>query len=171
MKSPTIIIKRAAADVPMPAYAKPGDRCFDLHAWRRWVRGPWDAYNVADVMRETPRGPDRAAMVEPGMQLIVDTGLRMGFPPGWGLQIWPRSGLSTTWALSVLGGVVDQGYTGALIVVLQRVGGQPDPASLGINHLDRIAQAEIVPVTRALFVEGDPAATERGASGFGSTGV
>ena len=83
--------------------------------------------------------------------------------------VCPRSGLAARDGISVLNGpgIVDPGYHGEIVVVLFSVRAQPATIKRG----DRIAQLLVVPAPRPTLVVVDSlASTERGASGFGSTG-
>jgi dUTP pyrophosphatase len=100
---------------------------------------------------------------------IAPTGLRVEIPPGYEMQIRPRSGLALKLGLSLPNtpGTIDSDYRGPLGVLLINLGTEPIRLAQG----ERIAQAVVAPVVRARF-EAAPSlgATERGAGGFGSTG-
>jgi dUTP pyrophosphatase len=103
----------------------------------------------------------------PGDIVTISTGLAMQFPSGYGAILENRSGLSIR-GLSLLGGVIDPGYTGEIRVVLAYFGKSP----FLIRPGDRVAQLRIVKRIEASFVEAvrlrDRA---RGTRGFGSTGL
>ena len=97
----------------------------------------------------------------------MGTGLRCQIPQGYELQIRPRSGYAKDGLVAQFG-TVDEGYRGELKVILHYQGG--DEVYL-VEAGDRVAQAVLVPVTRANFVDGNISEdTERGVSGFGSSG-
>jgi dUTP pyrophosphatase len=101
---------------------------------------------------------------------LIPTGLFIELPAGYEAQIRPRSGLALKRGLTVLNtpGTIDADYRGEVGVILANFG----DASFSVKKGDRIAQIVVVPVTRAEIVETDEvAATDRGAGGFGSTGV
>jgi dUTP pyrophosphatase len=84
--------------------------------------------------------------------------------------VLPRSGLALSQGVTVLNapGLVDAGYRGELKVLLVNHGDKPVPVRRG----DRIAQLVIQRVERAELIEvNEFPASERGAGGFGSTGV
>ena len=99
----------------------------------------------------------------------IGTGIKIAAPQGYATFIYPRSGFSTKNEVILLNsvGVIDNDYTGEIIVCLKNISDKPVEIALG----DRIAQAVIQPVLQTEFeyVE-ELEATERGNGGFGSTG-
>ena len=109
---------------------------------------------------------DESLVVKAGTHAIIQTGIAVAIPDGFCGQVWPRSGVSVRYGVDVLAGVIDSDYTGEVKVVLQA--GAHD---FEINQGDRIAQMLIVPVSMLQCLEVDSLGdTERGDSGFGSTG-
>jgi dUTP pyrophosphatase len=105
----------------------------------------------------------------PGARHAVATGLSVAIPPGYEIQVRPRSVLALKQGISVPNtpGTIDSDYRGELKVILINHGAEP----FAIHRGDRIAQLVLAPVTIAKWdevVELDD--TERGAGGFGSTG-
>jgi dUTP pyrophosphatase len=81
--------------------------------------------------------------------------------------VWPRSGLAVRHGIDTLAGVVDSDYRGEVKVVLVNHGLEPFRIAPG----DRIAQLLVQRVERAFFTRAAALPhTERGESGFGSTG-
>ena len=117
----------------------------------------------------------RAAIVKPfvlrpGERFMVPTGIAIALPPGWEAQMRPRSGLAAKHGISCVNspGTIDADYRGELKVILINHGSE----DFAINRGDRIGQMVIAPVWQARFVEADELdETDRGAGGFGSTGV
>lgn len=112
---------------------------------------------------------DEPLLVRSGTRVLVPTGLRFGIPPGYELQIRPRSGLSKK-GIDVAFGTVDSDYRGEVSVCI--IGNLPKYSGYHIQPMERIAQGVIAPVVRATFgrvAELEP--TARGEGGFGSTGV
>lgn len=108
--------------------------------------------------------------LEPGRRALVPTGLALSIPSGWVGLVHPRSGLAARHGVGIVNapGTVDAGYTGEILVNL--VNHDPDSA-VEIAAGDRIAQLVLQRVEHAHFVVTDSlAATDRGASGHGSTG-
>ena len=101
---------------------------------------------------------------------MIGTGLFFEIPEGYEVQIRPRSGLAAKNGVTVLNtpGTIDSDYRGEIKVILINLGEK----DFVINSGDRIAQMVIAPVTQASFEITDSLSdTERGAGGFGSTGV
>ncbi|MDE5898726.1 MAG: dUTP diphosphatase [Treponemataceae bacterium] len=113
---------------------------------------------------------DEPMVLQPGCTGVVPTGLFFSIPNGYEVQVRPRSGIAAKNGVTVLNspGTIDSDYRGEVKVLLINLGNQP----FAINNGDRIAQIVVAPVTRSLFIESDVLdETERGAGGFGSTGV
>lgn len=149
-------VKRLHAGAILPTYATEGSMCFDLYA-------PLEAAHLRG--RDTYVTPD-APTVE------VRLGLAFELPPGWGMNIFSRSGHGRDYDTRLVNcvGKVDCDYRGELVVHLRNDGGRFG-STLTIRGGDRIAQAEIVPIYRATFYEVDELSpTVRGDGGFGSTG-
>lgn len=108
--------------------------------------------------------------LEPGGRTLVPTGLVLAIPAGWEGQVRPRSGLAIRHGLTVLNapGTVDSDYRGEVRVALVNLGSE----AITIRRGDRVAQLVVAPVARLELREVaalEP--TDRGAGGFGSTGV
>ena len=141
----TLSFKRISPDAVLPSYAHPGDAGMDLRS-------------VDD------------AVIPPGGRALVHTGLVVNLPPAYEAQVRPRSGLALKNGVTVLNtpGTIDAGYRGEIGVILANFGAEPFTVRKG----DRIAQMVIAPVTFAEIVETDSIdETDRGAGGFGSTGL
>ena len=105
----------------------------------------------------------------PGARHAVATGFAVAIPPGYEIQVRPRSGLALKHGISVPNtpGTIDSDYRGELKVILINHGAEPFAVARG----DRIAQLVLAPVTRAAWDEvAELDDTARGAGGFGSTG-
>ncbi|MXP40616.1 dUTP diphosphatase [Altererythrobacter soli] len=108
-------------------------------------------------------------VLEPGARHAVATGLAVAIPPGYEIQVRPRSGLALKHGISVPNapGTIDSDYRGELKVILINLSGEPFP----IHRGDRVAQIVLAPVTLAEWQEvAELDETARGAGGFGSTG-
>jgi dUTP pyrophosphatase len=108
-------------------------------------------------------------IIEPGARHAVATGLAVAIPPGYEIQVRPRSGLALKHGISVPNtpGTIDSDYRGELKVILINHGAEP----FVIHRGDRIAQLVLAPVTLAEWDEvSELDETVRGAGGFGSTG-
>jgi dUTP pyrophosphatase len=105
-----------------------------------------------------------------GARHAVTTGLTLAIPPGYEIQVRPRSGLALKHGISVPNspGTIDSDYRGELKIIVINHGHEPFAIARG----DRIAQLVLAPVTRARWEDVDELdMTARGAGGFGSTGV
>ena len=109
-------------------------------------------------------------VIESGKSAMVPTGLFFEIPQGYEVQIRPRSGLAAKNGVTVLNtpGTIDSDYRGEINVILINLGDKP----FTVNNGDRIAQMLLAPVIQADFsIVTSLEETERGAGGFGSTGV
>ena len=105
--------------------------------------------------------------IAPHETIKLPTGWAFQPPEGYMLQILQRSGLASK-GLIPLGGILDEDYTGEVIVIMLNTTDE----YLSINNGDRIAQMAIRPYYQGEFEEVDELdETERGDGGFGSTGA
>lgn len=113
---------------------------------------------------------EKPLVIESGKSAMVPTGLFFEIPQGYEVQIRPRSGLAAKNGVTVLNtpGTIDSDYRGEINVILINLGDKP----FTVNSGDRIAQMLVAPVIQADFsIVSNLEETERGAGGFGSTGV
>jgi len=124
----------------------------------------------ADIRANLPESQRSAGLtLQPMERAIVPTGLRVEIPPGYEMQIRPRSGLAVRDGITVPNtpGTIDSDYRGPLGVALVNLGAQP----YTIAHGERIAQIVVAPVVQAGFeIVTQLGATARSEGGFGSTG-
>jgi len=109
-------------------------------------------------------------LLKPGARLLVPTGLHVGIPAGYEMQVRPRSGLALKHGVGLPNspGTIDADYRGPLGVILVNFG----ETAFRIRHGARIAQAVIAPVAASRFVAVEALdMTTRGGDGFGSTGT
>jgi dUTP pyrophosphatase len=140
-----VLLHRIDPDLPVPAYAHPGDAGADLLA------------------RED-------VVLEPGERATVPTGVAIALPEGYAAFVHPRSGLAARHGVTTLNGpgTVDAGYRGEIHVTLVNTD-RRHPARL--SRGDRIAQLVVQRVERARFVPVTQLPeSARGANGHGSTG-
>ena len=113
---------------------------------------------------------EEAIVLNPMERKLVGTGLFMALPPGYEAQVRPRSGLALKHGIAVLNspGTIDADYRGELKVLLVNLSNEP----FVVNEGERIAQLVIAKHEKAEFklVE-ELDDTERGAGGYGHTGV
>lgn len=101
-------------------------------------------------------------------RVTVGTGLAIKTPSGYYGQLFSRSGLASKNGIQVGGGVIDENYRGEIKVVLFN----HDTKDFEVKIGDRVAQLILIPVAYAgVTVVEDLDKTDRGAQGFGSTGV
>jgi dUTP pyrophosphatase len=132
------------AELPVPAYATEGSAGMDVVA----------AEEIT---------------IPPGGRHAVATGFAMAIPPGYEVQVRPRSGLALKHGVTCLNtpGTIDSDYRGEVKVILANLS---DTAFL-VQRGDRIAQLVPAPVQRAELVSVETLdETARGSGGFGSTG-
>ena len=109
-------------------------------------------------------------ILQPGERSLVPTGLYIEVPSGYEAQIRARSGLAVKKGIGLVNGIgtIDADYRGEIKVALINWGQEP----FVIHDGDRIAQMVIAAYTKAELVEVEELSeTERGAGGFGHTGV
>ena len=145
MDAPELPVRRLDPELPLPAYAHPGDAGADLCA-------------AEDLV------------LPPGGRATVGTGIAIAVPDGHAAFVHPRSGLAARHGITLVNapGTVDAGYRGEVRVVLLNT----DPAEpFTVRRGDRIAQLVVQPVARARFLDvGELPGAPRGDGGFGSTG-
>ncbi|MBS7284155.1 MAG: dUTP diphosphatase [Prevotella sp.] len=132
---------------PLPAYATPQSAGMDLRA------------NIPSSIT-----------LQPMQRQLIGTGLYIALPPGFEAQIRPRSGLALKHGLTVLNspGTIDADYRGEIMVLLVNLSNEP----FVINDGERIAQMVIARHEQGEFEEVEVLdETERGAGGYGHTGV
>ena len=148
MSIPILVCRLPHAEgLPLPSYATAGAAGMDLIAA---VQDP--------------------VTVRPGERALIPTGLTMALPPGYELQIRPRSGLALRHGITLPNapGTIDEDYRGELGVILLNAG----TTDFVIERGARIAQAVLAPVSRAEWKVVDALdPTIRNAGGFGSTGT
>lgn len=140
-----VAVRRLDPDVPLPAYARPGDAGCDL---------------VTTV----------DALVAPGERVVLPTGLAIALPTGYAGFVHPRSGLAAHHGVGLVNapGTIDAGYRGEIKVVL--INHDPREA-VQLRRLDRVAQLVVQRVEHVTWRETDALSeTERGSGGHGSTG-
>ncbi|MCR6670907.1 dUTP diphosphatase [Devosia ginsengisoli] len=120
-----------------------------------------------DLAAALPEG--EALVLVPGERALVPCGFAMALPEGYEAQVRPRSGLAVKFGVTVLNapGTIDADYRGEVMVPLINLG-QED---FTLRRGDRIAQMVIATISAASFLTVETLDdTERGHSGFGSTG-
>lgn len=107
-------------------------------------------------------------IISPFQKVAVGTGIAFEIPVGYEIQIRPKSGVSSKTPLNVIVGTVDSGYIGEVSIIVQNVSSEryeiPRGYKLAQAVFQKLPDIELVEATE--LNSGD-----RGANGFGSTGV
>lgn len=132
----------------LPVYAKPGDSGMDIRA-------------------------NEPITLQPKETKLIQTGIYVGLPEGYEIQVRPRSGMSLKTKLRVANspGTVDSSYTGEICIIAENT---HSTVEMNIAKGERVAQIVLQEVP---IIEWEPVLSvdqlgdsERGADGFGSTG-
>jgi dUTP pyrophosphatase len=140
-----IRIKRLHPDAQLPTYA----------------HGPMEDAGMDVRSVET-------CLLEPWEPQTVGTGLALEIPPGYEVQVRPRSGLALKHAITLPNApaTIDPGYRGELKVILLNLGKKPYKVTVG----DRIAQLVVSRYEAVEWDESELSDSRRGDGGFGSSG-
>ena len=109
-------------------------------------------------------------ILKPLERVVVNTGLFIEIPEGYEVQVRPRSGLAIKHGITVLNspGTIDADYRGEIGVILINLSNK----NFEIQNGERIAQIVVAKFEQAIWNEVNSLEkTERGAGGFGSTGI
>lgn len=113
---------------------------------------------------------DKPIELKPMQRALIKTGLFMEIPVGYECQVRPRSGLALKQGITVLNtpGTIDADYRGEVGVILINLSDE----TFFVNDGERIAQLVFAKAEQAELIQTDILSdTDRGAGGFGSTGV
>jgi len=136
-------IKRLDGKMPMPAYAYAGDAAFDLYAKEKTT-------------------------LKPGERKAVPTGIMMEIPEGYVGLVWDKSSVGIKGGIKTLGGVIDCGYRGEVLIGLINLSQEEYVFEKGHKLAQMIIQKkETVEIEEVNELSG----TERGEGGFGSSGT
>ena len=103
----------------------------------------------------------------PGMSACIDTGVHMELPHGYYGKIESKSGLNVNYNIVSCGGVIDEGYTGSIVVKLYNFGSNSYVFEPGDKVAQLVIQHYIAPELEIVDALSE---TDRGSDGFGSTG-
>lgn len=142
-----LFFKKLNPDAVSPTYAYESDSGFDLYSTEEVILKPFE-------------------------RRLVPTGLSFDIPEGYEIQVRTKSGLALKQGLMVLNspGTVDQGYTGEVKVILFNASNEQQKVEKGM----KIAQGVLSSVEsgkKVALIEDNFEDKERGANGFGSTGI
>lgn len=137
-----IEIRRLSTSATLPSYAHASDAGMDIYC-------------------------SREVELAPGEQTMIPTGIALQVPDGYVALVWDKSGIAAKRSIKTMGGVIDAGYRGEVMIIAKNVGSEAQIFSVG----DKVAQILIQKVEQPRIVEvaelGD---SDRGEKGFGSTG-
>ncbi len=135
-------IAKLDSGAKLPAYAHPGDAGMDFFA-------------------------NEKVVIAPGHIARVPTGIAIEIPEGYVGLFWDKSGLSTMHGIKVLGGVIDAGYRGELVLGVINLGTE----TYTFEKEHKVMQLLIQSIVRVELQEvAELEETSRGTGGFGSTG-
>ena len=143
-----LLVKRIHPDAVLPKYVYPSDSGFDLHSTEEITISAFG-------------------------RALIPTGLQVQFGEGLEIQVRTKSGLAINQGLMVLNspGTVDQGYSGEIKVPIFNA----NDGMVTIKKGMKVAQAVLCPVLNGKFVSIEEvdklSETDRGANGFGSSGI
>ena len=145
----TLLVRRKAGceDLPLPRYMSEAAAGMDVCA-----------------------AVDEPVVIAPGDVRLIPTGLYVAVPPGYEVQVRPRSGLALKHGLVVVNspGTIDADYRGEVGIIVGNIGRAP----LAITRGLRIAQLVVAAVARAeVQVVEELPETRRGDGGFGHSGT
>jgi len=138
----TIKIKKLKNDAVLPNYAHSGDAGMDIYA----------SENVH---------------VRKGERAKVPTGIAMEIPEGYVGLVWDKSGLSINHGLKTLGGVIDAGYRGEIIIGIANLSSEDYTLEKGHKVAQLLIQKIESPVIEEAIELNN---SHRGEKGLGSTG-
>jgi dUTP pyrophosphatase len=140
-----VLVRRLDPEIPLPAYAQPGDAGLDLMT-------------------------TEAAELAPGERAVLPTGIAVALPDGYAAFVHPRSGLAARCGVSMVNapGTIDAGYRGEIKVIVVNL----DPREkVRFARFDRVAQLVVQQVEKVRFHEvAELPGSARAEGGFGSTG-
>lgn len=137
-------VKKLSDNAQLPQKAHAGDLGYDLYT-------------------------NESVAIFPHETKVVKTGIAIQFPAGYGGVIKDRSSVATKRGLFTVAGVIDNGYIGEICVALYN----GTESLIHIKPLEKIAQLVLIPTVNFEVTEVNElvSADQRGAGGFGSTGV
>lgn len=138
----TIKVKKLKGDVVVPSYAHAGDAGMDVYA-------------AEDIH------------IKKGERAKVPTGIAMEIPDGFVGLVWDKSGLSMNHGLKTLGGVIDSGYRGEVVIGIINLSNEDYTLKKGHKVAQILIQKVETPAIQEVEEISD---SRRGEKGFGSTG-
>lgn len=105
--------------------------------------------------------------IRPHESCVIDTGVHIKFPHGWYGELASKSGLNVNHSIVCCGGILDEEYTGSIVVKLYNLGHEEYHFDKGDKIVQMILKPYLAPEIEYVDKLDD---TERGDQGFGSTG-
>ena len=169
-------IKRLTNTAILPTKAHPQDACFDIYAdipeEEYCIEKPLNMNNLSDIFFNvnnlTEQG--KGVAIYPHQTVLIPTGFATEIPHGFWGAIFARSGLASKQGLRPAQGVpvIDENYRGQWKIPLHN----DSEETRVIHHGDRICQFMLLPYFDTTITEVDELdSTDRGAGGFGSSGL
>ncbi|MFH0910425.1 MAG: dUTP diphosphatase [Planctomycetota bacterium] len=146
--------------VPLQIARRPGTEDLPLPAYMSEAASGMDVCAAVDA----------PVLIEPRTVALIPTGLFLAVPRGYEIQVRPRSGLALRHGITVANapGTIDADYRGEVGILLGNISSEPFAVTRGM----RVAQLVVQEVVRAQPVVVEALVeTERGAGGFGSSGL
>lgn len=138
-----LLIKKLHPDAVIPSYAYAHDAGLDLYA-------------------------TESVTLLPGQKGIIPTGIAVALEPGYVLLIWDKSGVGIKGGIKVLGGVIDAGFRGEIMIGMVNLSSE----SYVFEKGHKVAQALIQKIKHPeIEVVDELPDSDRGAGGFGSSGI
>ncbi|OHB08828.1 MAG: deoxyuridine 5'-triphosphate nucleotidohydrolase [Candidatus Zambryskibacteria bacterium RIFCSPLOWO2_02_FULL_39_69] len=135
-------VKKLSLDAILPTYARSGDAGMDLYV-------------------------NETVTLLPGKTIKLHSGIAVEIPEGFVGLCWDKSGLSINYGIKVLGGVIDSGFRGEIMLGVINLGSKPYTFEKG----HKIMQMVVQPVEKMEIIESDILSdSDRGHGGLGSTG-
>jgi deoxyuridine 5'-triphosphate nucleotidohydrolase len=139
-----LLVKKIHPNAILPTKAHDGDLGYDLYALDNEV-------------------------IKHGEITLVRTGIACQFPIGYGALLRDRSSVATKYGAAIVAGVIDNGYTGEILVAMHQIG----KLNYHISKGQKIAQMILIPTVNFQVFEVDEivSADTRAEKGFGSSGT
>lgn len=156
-------------NAPDPKFGTYEAACFDLTYFAEHTSGiTFYSNGIKQTMNFA--NPEKIVWLSRGETYLIPTGLIFDIPKGYSMRVHARSSLSLKLGLFVANGegVVDSDYTDECFILVT-----PINQGVRLDHLSRIAQAEIVPVVQPILMSTEQKPGQKGnrTGGFGSTGA
>jgi len=113
---------------------------------------------------------DHGKTIWPGNRILIPTGIYLGIPEGWEVQLRPRSGLAFREGVHAIFGTIDSDYRGEIKVLLMNNSGSDFIVEPGMRIAQMVCN-QVPKMNWKKVTKEELSQTERGEGGFGSTGT